>query len=117
MVDLHDVKKARQKERMNQEELAVKLHVVRQTILKCENGRSVPDADVLIKMAAILGKTVPKLLGIEFTDSEIDNITEELAHLNAKVSEIKRAETIQKQVNQKRGLIIMLSIVAMLIMQ
>lgn len=39
---------------MSQEELAVRLHVVRQTVSKWEKGLSVPDALVLIDMAALI---------------------------------------------------------------
>ena len=41
-----------------QEELAIKIHVVRQTISKWEKGLSVPDADVLIEMANLLDVSV-----------------------------------------------------------
>ena len=37
-----------------QEELAIKIHVVRQTISKWEKGLSVPDADMLSKLADVL---------------------------------------------------------------
>ena len=39
---------------LSQEELAIRLNVVRQTISKWEKGLSVPDADMLIKIADIL---------------------------------------------------------------
>ena len=45
-----------------QEELAIKIHVVRQTISKWEKGLSVPDADVLIEMANLLDVSVSQLL-------------------------------------------------------
>ena len=47
-----NIKHFRKEKGLNQEELAVKLHVVRQTVSKWENGLSVPDADVLIRLAA-----------------------------------------------------------------
>ena len=37
-----------------QEALAIKIHVVRQTISKWEKGLSVPDADTLSKLADVL---------------------------------------------------------------
>ena len=43
---------------LSQEELASRLHVVRQTISKWEKGQSVPDAEQLIKIAVILKTTV-----------------------------------------------------------
>ena len=55
----------RKEKHMSQEELAVKLHVVRQTVSKWENNLSVPDADVLIRMAELLEVPVSRLLGAE----------------------------------------------------
>lgn len=50
---------------LSQEELAARLHVVRQTISKWEKGLSVPDADMLIRLAEALDTTVSALLGEE----------------------------------------------------
>ena len=43
-----NIKHFRKTRGMSQEEMAVKLNVVRQTVSKWEKGLSVPDADVLI---------------------------------------------------------------------
>ena len=43
-----NIKAIRKSKGLSQEELAVKLNVVRQTISKWENGLSVPDSDMLI---------------------------------------------------------------------
>ncbi len=48
-----------------QEELAIKLNVVRQTVSKWEKGLSVPDADILSRMAEVLEVSVSELLGAE----------------------------------------------------
>ena len=53
-----NIKHFRKEKGLNQEELAVKLHVVRQTVSKWENGLSVPDADVLIRLADVLDVSV-----------------------------------------------------------
>ena len=50
---------------LSQEELAARLHVVRQTISKWEKGLSVPDAGMLIRLAEALDTTVSALLGEE----------------------------------------------------
>lgn len=50
---------------LSQEELAARLHVVRQTVSKWEKGLSVPDAGMLIRLAEALGTTVSALLGEE----------------------------------------------------
>ena len=58
-----NIRKYRKEKNMSQEELAVRLHVVRQTVSKWENGLSVPDADILMQMAELLEVPVSKLLG------------------------------------------------------
>lgn len=49
-----NIKTIRKSKGLSQEELAVKLHVVRQTISKWEQGLSVPDADMLISLSEAL---------------------------------------------------------------
>lgn len=46
-----NIKALRRSHGLSQEELAVKLHVVRQTVSKWEQGLSVPDADMLIALS------------------------------------------------------------------
>ena len=48
---------------LSQEELAIKLNVVRQTISKWEKGLSVPDSDLLISLSEVLETPVSTLLG------------------------------------------------------
>lgn len=78
----------KRKERgLSQEELAARLHIVRQTVSKWEKGRSVPDSEQLIKIAVILETTVSELLGIR-TENEDDaeNIVKELSLINAQLA-------------------------------
>ena len=49
-----NLKRYRQKKGFTQEELAMRLHVVRQTVSKWEKGLSVPDADLLQRLAEVL---------------------------------------------------------------
>ena len=63
-----------------QEELAIKIHVVRQTISKWEKGLSVPDADMLSKLEI----NVSELLGSEIKEETNKN---EVAEQLAKISE------------------------------
>ena len=49
-----NLKTLRKQKGFSQEELATRLHVVRQTISKWEKNLSVPDADTLIRLAEIL---------------------------------------------------------------
>ena len=57
-----------------QEELAIKIHVVRQTISKWEKGLSVPDADMLSKLADVLEINVSELLGSELKEETLSLI-------------------------------------------
>ena len=45
-----NIKSLRKSKGLSQEELAIKLNVVRQTISKWEKGLSVPDSDLLISL-------------------------------------------------------------------
>ena len=101
-----NIKRFRKSREISQEEIAVKLGVVRQTVSKWENGLSVPDADVLIHMAKLLGVPVSQLLGIE---------TEELAKRNEELAKKKQHEKLLQRAGKKRGLILTLSIAAMMI--
>ena len=58
-----NLKMLRKQKGFSQEELAVRLHVVRQTISKWEKGLSIPDAEMLIRLAEILEVSVSELLG------------------------------------------------------
>ena len=81
-----NLKTLRKSKGFSQEQLAVRLNVVRQTISKWEKGLSVPDAELLIQLAEVLDVTVDDLLGkkIEITDeqNEIEILSSELAKLN-----------------------------------
>lgn len=110
-----NIKHFRKAKGISQEEMAVKLNVVRQTVSKWENGLSVPDADVLIHMAKLLDVSVSRLLGIETDSSDDLNLSEELEKLNEQLAKINRREKLAKQAGEKRGVILFLSFAAMLI--
>ena len=95
--------------------MAVKLNVVRQTVSKWETGLSVPDADVLIEMANLLDVSVSQLLGIEESIHSNGNLAEELAELNEQLARKKQKEKLLYQANQKRGLILFVSFLSMMI--
>ncbi len=82
-----NIKHFRKTRGMSQEEMAVKLNVVRQTVSKWEKGLSVPDADVLIEMANLLDVSVSQLLGIEESIHSNGNLAEELAELNEQLAD------------------------------
>ena len=57
-----NIKALRKSKGLSQEELAVKLNVVRQTISKWEKGLSVPDSDMLISISEVFETSVSNLL-------------------------------------------------------
>lgn len=65
-----NLKQLRKSKGLSQEELAIRLNVVRQTISKWEKGLSVPDADMLIKIADIFEVSVSELLGAKIDEKK-----------------------------------------------
>ena len=65
-----NLKALRKKKGFTQEELAARLNVVRQTVSKWEKGLSVPDSELLIKLAEILEVPVSQLLGSKIETAE-----------------------------------------------
>ncbi|MDD4347368.1 MAG: helix-turn-helix domain-containing protein [Desulfitobacteriaceae bacterium] len=86
-----NLRNLRKQKGLSQEELAERLHVVRQTVSKWEKGRSVPDADLLIRIAEIFEISVSTLLGDTVESSEDKNIiAQKLEQLNALLAEKNR---------------------------
>lgn len=84
-----NLKELRKKKGYSQQELAIRLNVVRQTISKWEKGLSVPDADTLIKMAEIFEVSVNELLGAELEakdEKERNVIAEQLVRINEQLA-------------------------------
>lgn len=82
---LHEnLKNLRKQKGLTQEELAIRLHVVRQTVSKWESGRSVPDADILAQIADVLDVSVSDLLGTDIPSNEpkSNEIVDQLIRLN-----------------------------------
>ena len=69
-----NVKALRKSKGLSQQELAVKVNVVRQTVSKWEQGLSVPDSDLLIALSEALEPPVSTLLGETVTESEADQV-------------------------------------------
>lgn len=106
-----NIQKYRKQKGWSQEELAVRLNVVRQTISKWERGTSVPDADMLIQLSDLLGVSVSTLLGIEEKNWRADALAEELAALNAELAH----SALLKEAANKRNLILFLCFAALFI--
>lgn len=87
-----NIKNLRTAAGLSQEELAQKLHVVRQTVSKWEKGQSVPDADMLIALAQALDTSPAALLGPESAgeaaaQNQADELAEKLQDLNYRLAE------------------------------
>ena len=84
-----NIKNLRKSKGLSQEELALKLHVVRQTVSKWENGLSVPDAGMLVLLADELDTSVSVLLGEKVQENKPDDIrtiSEKLAVVNLQLA-------------------------------
>lgn len=95
-----NIKAIRKSKGLSQEELAVKLNVVRQTVSKWEQGLSVPDSDMLISISEALETPVSILLGetvVEEKADELKTISEKLEIINLQLA--KRNETRRKILN------------------
>ncbi len=90
---LHEnIKAVRKSKGLSQQELAVKLNVVRQTISKWEQGLSVPDSDMLISISEALDTPVSTLLGETVAETEADSlkaISEKLEVINLQLARRK----------------------------
>lgn len=87
-----NIKAIRKSKGLSQEELAVKLNVVRQTISKWEQGLSVPDSDMLISISEVLETPVSTLLGETVVESKVDDlkvISEKLEVINLQLAQRK----------------------------
>ena len=90
-----NIKAIRKSKGLSQEELAIKLNVVRQTVSKWENGLSVPDSDMLISISEVLETPVSTLLGEVIIQSEVDDlkaISEKLEVINLQLAHRKAAK-------------------------
>ena len=72
----NNLKKARKEKGLSKEALSEKLNVVRQTISKWENGLSIPDGDMLIKISQVLEIPVETLLGSNTALESRDAVTQ-----------------------------------------
>lgn len=87
-----NIKAIRKSKGLSQQELAIKLNVVRQTISKWEQGLSVPDSDMLISISEVLETPVNILLGETVIETKIDDlkvISEKLEIINLQLAQKK----------------------------
>ena len=90
-----NIRAVRKSKGLSQEELAVKLNVVRQTISKWEQGLSVPDSDMLISLSEALDTPVSVLLGEIVEQTEVNDlkvISEKLEIINLQLALSRNAK-------------------------
>ena len=109
-----NIKALRKTKGLTQDELAIRLNVVRQTISKWEKGLSVPDAEMLQKIAEVFEVNVSKLLGSSINQNEnVDIIAEQLSRINEQlVVKNNRSRKIWKTI----GIILAIIIVGQLLL-
>ena len=107
-----NIKTTRKAKGLSQEELAVKLNVVRQTISKWEQGLSVPDSEMLVALSEALETPVSDLLGDKISMPEADDlkaISEKLEVINLQLA--KREQSRRKTAHRifiAAGIVILL---------
>lgn len=93
-----NIKAIRKSKGLSQQELAVKLNVVRQTVSKWEQGLSVPDSEMLISLSETLETPVSTLLGETVAESaavdDLKVISEKLEVIN---SQLARRKAMQRK--------------------
>ena len=92
-----NIKMIRKQKGLSQEELAIKLNVVRQTISKWEQGLSVPDSELLVSLADALETPVSVLLGETITEENPDRLKEIAEKL-----EIINLQLVQAKENKRK---------------
>ena len=92
-----NIKSLRKQKGLSQEELSIRLNVVRQTISKWEKGLSVPDSEMLISISEVFDVPVSTLLGETISADNPDilkEISEKLEIINLQLA--KRKENKRK---------------------
>lgn len=109
-----NLKTLRKQKGMSQETLAQQLNVVRQTISKWEKGLSVPDADMLTRIAELFEVPVSQLLGAKIEEEKDTNeIATQLALLNEQLANKSRRN--RKIIKTVLNAVLALIIVAVII--
>lgn len=82
-----NIRELRKEKGITQEELAVRLHVVRQTVSKWEKSLSVPDAVTLQNIADELDTDVSRLLGeVPAVKEDRNELAQQLARINEQLA-------------------------------
>lgn len=92
-----NIKLMRKAKGLSQEELAIKLHVVRQTVSKWEQGLSVPDSQMLISISNVFETSVSVLLGEDICHSNPDDLK-----VIAEKLEVINLQLLQKRIRTRK---------------
>lgn len=95
-----NLKTIRKSKGLSQQELAVQLNVVRQTVSKWEQGLSVPDSDMLISISEVLETSVSTLLGENVVESKADDLKAISAKLEVINLQLAQRKTTRKKIIQ-----------------
>ena len=107
-----NIKNFRRERGLTQEELAIRVNVVRQTVSKWEKGVSVPDAELLQKIAEVLEVSVSQLLGQEKEMEHRNEIAEQLSRINEQLAiRNRRSKRIWTAVGVILGLWLLIHVV------
>ena len=93
-----NLKTLRKNKGLSQEELSIKLNVVRQTISKWESGLSVPDAEMLITISEIFETPVSEILGENIAEKEKND----LKAISGKLEVINEQLSMKQKQKRKR---------------
>ena len=96
-----NLKTLRKNKGLSQEELSIKLNVVRQTISKWETGLSVPDAEMLVTISELFETPVSEILGESIEEKE----TNDLKVISEKLEVINEQLSISQKQKRKRNFI------------
>lgn len=109
-----NIKALRKNKGFTQDELASRLNVVRQTVSKWEKGYSVPDAEMLQRIAEIFETDVSHLLGNPIEEnSNVDIVAEQLARINEQlVIKNRRSRKLWKTI----GIVLLIIIIVQLLL-
>lgn len=103
------IKTARKAKGVSQEELAVRLGVVRQTVSKWENGKCMPDYTVIKSLRGELKVTVSELMDAEETEEKSVRVYDDDQILDL----LRRTRELEKQKVMLTGVILIVMGIAL----
>ena len=110
-----NIRTIRKAKGLSQEELAIKLNVVRQTISKWEQGLSVPDSELLVSLSDALDTSVSTLLGENVEEQKEDTLKEIAQKLEIINLQLARKKEIKRKIWHGLFIFICILIIAIFI--